>query len=80
MHLQHLVRLKGVFRPEELDLLSRVFAQSTTPYDSKDDRIDRALTAITLFRSGVTDEAALVRLVSERLFTADVEQAIGGAC
>lgn len=68
-----------MFQPEELDLLSRVFAQSITPYDSRRDRINRVLAAITLFRSGVTDEAALVSMVSERLFTAEPQRDRGSA-
>lgn len=79
MVLSRLVMMNGVFRPEELDFLSRVFAQSITPHDNRADRIDRALATIEFFRSGVTDEATLVGMVSERLFTTGVEQEVGSA-
>lgn len=75
MALDHIVRLNGLFRPEELDFLARVFLQAITPHDSQPERTDRALAALSLFRAGVTDEETLVSLVSERLFTVPAREA-----
>ena len=66
MPSSRVARKAKVFRPGDLALMSRVLGQCVTAADGPDERDDRAMAIMALFSFGVTDEAALVSMVSTR--------------
>ena len=57
----------GIFDPDELDLLGRVFAQMKTPDQSADSQSRLASRIIANFMAGVVDEAELIALSRQPL-------------
>lgn len=57
----------GIFRGEELDLLSRVMERSAVEGESEEDRSARASRIIGYFQMGVSDEDELVTLARQAL-------------
>ncbi len=58
-----IVRLtKGVFTPEEIDFLSRVFQAGSAPKETEDQREHRASRIIANYVAGITDERELLEL------------------
>lgn len=66
MPILTLAQQTGVFGKADLDLLSRVYSQAALFSSDEEERANCARATIALFRSGVTDEATLVRMVMDR--------------
>jgi hypothetical protein len=57
----------GVFRPAEIDLLGRVFEQTSVPGEGEQAREARASRILAYYLAGITDEAELRTLAKQPL-------------
>jgi hypothetical protein len=57
----------GVFRPEEMDLLGRVFERTWVADESDQAREQRASRILAYFQAGITDEDELCELARKPL-------------
>ena len=60
-------RTGGVFTPEDLALLHRVFANSSKPADTNEERDWRAARIVANFQAGIKDEQELLSRSREPL-------------
>ena len=56
----------GIFRPEDIELLARVFASTSREGESDVDREGRAMRIIQLFQSGFRHEDELIGRLRDR--------------
>jgi hypothetical protein len=68
MPIQQKINDAGIIlKPEELELLGRVFKQSSAPDESEQAREDRASRILAYYLAGISDEAELRALAKQPL-------------
>lgn len=57
---------KGVFNPDEIEILSRVFAATSASNETEEQKEHRASRIIANYMAGITDERELIELSRKR--------------
>ncbi len=67
MPMRQMLQNAGVFDPEEIDLLNRVYEATCRQFENNSDRDQRASRIVSLYQSGIRDEAELTELARQDL-------------
>ncbi|PLP57542.1 hypothetical protein CYK37_20690 [Mesorhizobium loti] len=67
MPMDEMLKNSGVFDPEEIDLLTRVYEATCHQFENNSDREQRASRIIANYQSGIRGEAELTELARQDL-------------
>lgn len=67
MPMHEMLKNAGVFDPEEIDLLTRVYEATCRQFENNNDREQRAARIIANYQLGIRDEAELTELARQDL-------------